>query len=509
MDDDRYPSHKDPRHHKNFTTRLHPFDTSIRNSLQNPSFELPQNSSLGDNRSQSLLYRQPPPRVLVPSIPPPPLPSYLAHPNTFPPPGFQTRSSDPSLLQTPLPSGIPPSKGPSHWWQASPNSSNTDTSHSRETQRLSLSPYDAHRNNINQRQTSIPKENQFESSSGPEFMKPLSDDEWIYEWLAARKQHVLPQTPVKTLKNVKICEASKFFKTSIKLHKELESLHDQLLLECEIVNSDHWTKKWNEVEVKKAELQACLDKLSVPGVLDDLKVALIKRSKKRTYQKRRRARVKEEVAESHSKRQQLDIAINTWLEDMQESVEKAKREESLKVEADLVLLEVTRKKNEAKRQLSLLLSLLKLRQLRAKTWASRGQAVSFESGERFTKVIERLRKLWESELRECAVEEKGLRVMLEGVVEERNQKQVRRERQALAQWEQVLFGAKKRQQDQVDRFYTAAERDIESFVAIRKSWDKFLAAPGASMASTPPIGWVLPVYPSSEQWKAQLSGGPE
>nr|CAD7585807.1 unnamed protein product [Timema genevievae] len=437
MDDDRYPSHGDPRHHENFTTRLHPFDTSIRNSLQNPSFEVPQNSPLGNNRPQSLLYRQPPPRVLVPSIPPPPLPSYLAHPNTFPPPGFQTRSGDPSLLQTPLPSGIhPPPKGPSHWWQASPNSSYTDTSHSRETQRLSLSLYDAHRNNINQQQTSIPKENQLESSSGPELMKPLSDDEWIYEWLAARKQHnVLPRTPVKTLKNVKICEASKFFKTSIQLHKELESLHDQLLLECEIVNSDHWTKKWNEVEVKK--------------------------------------------------------------------------EESLKVEADLVLLEVTRKKNEAKRQLSLLSSLLKLRQLRAKTWASRGQAVSFESGERFTKVIERLRKLWESEQRECAVEEQGLRVMLEGVVEERNQKQVRRERQALAQWEQVLFGAKKRQQDQVDRFYTAAERDIESFVAIRKSWDKFLAAPGASMASTPPIGWVLPVYPSSEQWKGQLSGGPE
>nr|CAD7423521.1 unnamed protein product [Timema monikensis] len=461
MDDDRYSSPGDPRHHKNFTTQLHPYDTSIRSSLQNPFFEVPQNSPLGNNRPQSLLYRQPPPRVLVPSIPPPPLPSYSSHQNTFPPPGFQTRSSDASLSQTPLPSGIHPrSKGPSHWWQASPNSSYMDTSHSQETHRFSLSPYDSHRNYINQHQTSIPKEDQLESSSGLEMMKPLSDSEWIYGWLGARKQHNVPQTPVKTLKNV------------------------------------------------KAELQACLDKLSAPGVMDDLEVAIVKRSKKRAYQKRRRARVKEEVAECHSKRQQLDIAINTWLEDMQESVEKAKREESLKVEADLVLLEVTRKKNEAKRQLSLLSSLLKLRQLRAKTWASRGQAVSFESGERFIKVIERLRKLWESELRECAVEEQGLRVMLEGVVEERNQKQVRRERQALAQWEQVLFGAKKRQQDQVDHFYTAAERDIESFVAIRKSWDKFLAAPGASMASTPPIGWVLPVYPSSEQWKAQLSGGP-
>ncbi|CAG2053572.1 unnamed protein product [Timema podura] len=431
MDDERYPSHGDPRHHDNFTTRLHPFDTSIRNSLQNPSFEVPQNSPLGDNRPQSLLYRQPPPRVLVPSIPPPPLPSYLAHPNTFPPPGFQTRSGDPSLSQTPLPSDIhPPPKGPSHWWQASPNSSYTDTSHSRETQRLSLSPYDAHRNTINQRQTSIPKENQLESSSGPELMKPLSDDEWIYEWLAARKQHnVLPRTPVKTLKNV----------------------------------------KEKPPPVHPTEIRTSISPSSVVWLNTTSALANYATEAGKVY----------------------------W------------QEESLKVEADLVLLEVTRKKNEAKRQLSLLSSLLKLRQLRAKTWASRGQAVSFESGERFTKVIERLRKLWESELRECAVEEQGLRVMLEGVVEERNQKQVRRERQALAQWEQVLFGAKKRQQDQVDHFYTAAESDIESFVAIRKSWDKFLAAPGASMASTPPIGWVLPVYPSSEQWKAQLSGGPE
>lgn len=39
----------------------------------------------------------------------------------------------------------------------------------------------------------------------------------------------------------------------------------------------------------------------------------------------------------------------------------------------------------------------------------------------------------------------------------------------------------------------------------RHSWDKFVAAPGAVMSSSIPVGWVLPSNPSTEKWESLLT----
>ena len=43
-----------------------------------------------------------------------------------------------------------------------------------------------------------------------------------------------------------------------------------------------------------------------------------------------------------------------------------------------------------------------------------------------------------------------------------------------------------------------------SFI-FRKSWDKFIAHPGAVISSSIPIGWVVPTNPTSEKWAALLT----
>jgi indole-3-glycerol phosphate synthase len=68
-----------------------------------------------------------------------------------------------------------------------------------------------------------------------------------------------------------------------------------------------------------------LDTLCDPASLDALKIKLLKRSKKRQRERRRRALHQEAVKESHTRRQHLHQNIDTWLKNMQEVVEEAKR----------------------------------------------------------------------------------------------------------------------------------------------------------------------------------------
>jgi hypothetical protein len=68
-----------------------------------------------------------------------------------------------------------------------------------------------------------------------------------------------------------------------------------------------------------------LDKLHNPATLDALKMTLQKRKRKRLRERRQRALRKETLRESYIRRQNLHQKIDTWLKNMQEVVEEAKR----------------------------------------------------------------------------------------------------------------------------------------------------------------------------------------
>lgn len=327
-----------------------------------------------------------------------------------------------------------------------------------------------------------------------------SNDIWLKDWLHRIRKPSITHLGKKTRK-LKVFEAKQMLQSCLMKLDKLDSLQKVLKTEYSSLSYTCWKEKWDHITEIIEGINNSLDTLAEPTILHDLKTVLEKRSKKRQRQKVQRALHQEKMKESKAIQQQLHQSIDTWLKNMQEVVENTKREESLKYEADQVLSEVTRKKSEARRQINMLSALLKLRNIRNQTAVNRGQHVDAESGLRFTRVVEHLQKLWEDQLKGYDIEEQGLRVMLDEAVVERTKSEVIQDRQALAEWEALLFGKR----DASDSFYSAAERNVGAFVAIRKSWDKFVAPAGAVMCSSVPIGWVLPCNPSSEKWESLLS----
>lgn len=300
---------------------------------------------------------------------------------------------------------------------------------------------------------------------------------------------------------MKLFDARCMLKLCLTKLEELDSLQVDLKINYHDLSPSCWRQKWDHVKKVQAEISICLDKLHDPATLDALRMTLQKRKKKRLRERRQRALHKEALRESHIRRQHLHQNIDTWLKNMQEVVEEAKRDESLKHEADQVLSEVTRKKSEAQRQINMLAALQKLRRVRAQMATNRGEHVDAESGLRFVRVTEHLVKLWEDQLKGYEVEEQGLRVMLDEAVVERTKSEISQDKQILTEWETLLFGKR----EAYSNFYKAAEQDMDAFVAIRHSWDKFVASQGIVMSSSIPVGWVLPSNPSSEKWESLLT----
>lgn len=139
----------------------------------------------------------------------------------------------------------------------------------------------------------------------------------------------------------------------------------------------------------------------------------------------------------------------------------------MKKEADSVLSEVTKKKSEARKELALLSALIKLRNIREHMAVQRGENVSLEDRKAFAKVTEQLTGMWEKTLLVYGKEEQGLKVMLEqNAAEDSNAIKVEKEKKIAAEWSEVLFGPKVVPSDAYWAL-TAAERDLESFIAVR------------------------------------------
>lgn len=337
------------------------------------------------------------------------------------------------------------------------------------------------------------RESELPAEETPNITKCLQD-------LIQRKDYHVNLPKRHKTPSLKICEARRLLQLCLNDLKKLQTLQEDLNSSYQDLSPTLWKEKWDHIKHLKIEVHNSLGRLNKPETLGTLRKLLMKQSKKRKREKRKHAERQEMLADCRVKRQHLDKSIDNWLKDMQDVVERAKREESLKHEADQVLSEVTRKKTEARRQLNMLKALEKLRHIRAQTAIRSGQHVNAEAGNRFTRVTEHLLNLWEDQMKEYEIEEQGLRVMLEEAVEERTKSEVSQLKQVLNQWDVLLFGKRK----PFNNFYQAAEKDIEAFIEIRKSWDKFIAHPGAVVSSSIPVGWVLPANPSSEKWGTLL-----
>lgn len=326
----------------------------------------------------------------------------------------------------------------------------------------------------------------------------LCDQTWTSKWLneimSIKKKEIETST---TNKSIKLHEMRDKISNILQCIKELENSARVMGLMMKSVDEIEWNRKCEEVEKKKSELLTRLRDLeSSPELMMCVQEKLKKRRKKREYLKRRAGRRKKMKQEMLERRKMLHKQIDLWLNEMEESVERSRREEELKQQADAVLSSVTQKKAEARKQIALLSALLQLRQARVTAVLGTGRTVSQIQITTFNEVIEKLKEMWTKQLDEYLLEEQGLRLMLsESEVDNKCSADLQ-EKQIYRQWEEAIFGT--------DNTSKGEPHNKEEFIDRRRAWDQFVVNERTVMASSIPPGWVLPVPPSDDVWRQQL-----
>ncbi|XP_066151645.1 programmed cell death protein 7 [Euwallacea fornicatus] len=337
-----------------------------------------------------------------------------------------------------------------------------------------------------------------------------NDELWIETWLQQNNIY----RPLPNLKKINvppnamtIHEAKTQLNKCVSLMGSLNKIQQDLQRNVATMSSTEWKQKTVDIGMIKDEFTRIMCKFDNAEVLKHLKVCIKNRKKKRINDRKRRDRKILEKQEDMEKRKKLHKEIDHWLNSKKEEVEKVKMEEAMQKDADMVLSEVTKKKYDARKQLSLISALIKLRLVRENVANHRGEKTSPEDKRAFNITTEKLVKMWENSLQVYLKEEQGLKLMLEKTqTEDSKQARLNKERRLVEEWKTVLFGQVHVVPTNNSTYWalTAAERELETFIAIRKSWDTFLVSPNNENGSKIPIGWILPDVNSSEAWTRYL-----
>lgn len=292
------------------------------------------------------------------------------------------------------------------------------------------------------------------------------------------------------VKTIKMFEVKQLLLHIIAIKKNLEV--DLISLSPTDLN---YNAKWSDITSNMNKIKDMLGTLQSNEA--DIKKCISKKLKIREARKRRRLR---HVNFKKQKREEIERKhkiIDKLLSERSDEVESIKREAALKRQADAVLHEVRKKKNEAKKMLNLLCALAKLRDLRIKQEEERGGYCSKQLTETFNKVMKRFQELWEKQLEMYNLEEKGLKIMLE----ESAMPPVKESKFEinLLEWEKALFGDISN--NEYEKLLTASNYDSEALIQVRREWDQFLVVEPTAMSSSIPLGWVLPPETENDEWK--------
>lgn len=337
-----------------------------------------------------------------------------------------------------------------------------------------------------------------------------SDDElWIETWLSkiGKIQINLNSTieikPTRSTayknNNIQIHSVRNSLRNCVQILNNLQSLQEYLKKNASTMSSVEWTKKTTEIGLIKEQFSKHMFQFESLDTMNKILKAVEQRRKKRNCQKRRRQQRSIDSAKQHEEIAKAHKEVDRWLENMKDEVERAKMEELMKKDADCVLAEVTKKKSDARKALSLIASLVKLRQVREHAAKQRGEKVSLEDHNAFEKVTNHLTKIWDSAVEVYGKEEKTLQVMLmQTATEDNNSARMAKERNIMHEWESAFFGPKTNLAPSYFNL-AVAEKDLDTFIAIRRSWDTFLSTEDDS-ASNIPVGWVLPNSNPNGDW---------
>ncbi|KAF9424547.1 hypothetical protein HW555_000358, partial [Spodoptera exigua] len=263
------------------------------------------------------------------------------------------------------------------------------------------------------------------------------------------------------VKPLSISEVREEIRKMVVTVNDLKAKQKTLSENISTLSDDEWRSTMEQVEENKALINKTLTVLNGP-YNDLLQKLLAKRAAKRLQRSRK---------------------IDENLQKIKDDINKAKQEAEQKLQADMVLKEVLRKKSDAKKCLTKLDALVKLRKARQNTAAGRGETVSDNEEAAFLSHIEKLKSLWERKLVLYNKEEVELRAQLEEDSEKQYSMLAEAEQNVatnLNLWRTALFGGKLPQAD--------FGGDVAKFIAVRSQWDRYISTEGSSL----PVGWVPP-----------------
>jgi len=225
------------------------------------------------------------------------------------------------------------------------------------------------------------------------------DQKFLNEFCKSRGQFsVAKQEPI-----IKIC-----------MYKELVIEAQKLMDELGRIDAIPASVEYNSIQAKRERLNFVMEQLEDPVAVAIVKKELDKRKRKREWLKRKKLNLAKKAEEAATRRIEMNREIDERREIIQQKHASVLRDLNIRREADLVLSEVHRKQNEAKRMAMLLQSLKELRRLRAESLKSRrGLYTTEEDNVRFNSTIDGLEKLIEKQTIIYGDEEKTLRAMME------------------------------------------------------------------------------------------------
>ncbi|XP_023942906.2 regulator of nonsense transcripts 3B-like [Bicyclus anynana] len=307
----------------------------------------------------------------------------------------------------------------------------------------------------------------------------LSDQEYIKKF-----ENRIPVTVKKKINKFNISELHN------KLHTLVLSLNDIKNQECMLSNNintlseEEWNSALNNIKENRDVIESVTAQLS-SSYLDMSRKLVAKRTAKRLRLKRLKEERKREKQEQIKELEERSRKIDENLQKIKDDIQRVKQEEEAKIQADILLKEVIKKKQDAKKSIAKLEALVKLRRARQNTARGRGQEVSDAEATYFQNSIERIKKLWEIKLLAYEKEEAESRAQMEQTNKQKDsstlvEKEVKRN---LLKWRKALFGGDL--YPQVD-----FKGDMATFIDVRSHWDRYI---DGSEGSTPlPMGWVVP-----------------
>ncbi|KAJ8718266.1 hypothetical protein PYW08_002503 [Mythimna loreyi] len=325
----------------------------------------------------------------------------------------------------------------------------------------------------------------FIPSATPAAKREKADQDFLSTFEDANP--VTEPTPTK-VKFPSITDGKELLKQTLLSVLELHNKQASLAENIHLFNGKEWSSRWMEIARIKAEIGNNLFNVTGPYLIQ-LRKSVARRKAKRLRLKRLRLERKREKEDRIKEMKERSRKIDENLQKIKDDIRKAKQEEENKLQADMVLKEVLRKKSDAKKCLTKLDALVNLRKARQNTATGRGENVSESEAADFQAHIDKLRSLWEIKLVLYEKEEADLRVQLKKDSEQQSILQAEAETTIasnLAKWREVLFGG---QLPQVD-----FKGDVGKFLEVRSQWDRYISSEGTAL----PVGWVVPALIKQE-----------